>query len=83
MYPQLTAIKLVRCEDFSPHKTLSDFPGHYKLYNGYFTRHYIMTESIQDTSPAFIPSQTQDAEIKNLYPRNLPPEFIRGVNASI
>jgi hypothetical protein len=42
-----------------------------------------LTESIQDTSPGFIPSQTQDPEIKNLYPRNLPPEFIRGVNASI
>ncbi|AFZ10065.1 hypothetical protein Osc7112_5858 [Oscillatoria nigro-viridis PCC 7112] len=34
-------------------------------------------------APGFIPSQTQDGEIKNVYPRNLPPEFIRGVNASI
>ncbi len=75
MYPQLTAIKLVRSEDFSPHKNLSDFPRHYKLYNDYFTRHYIMTESIQDTSPPFIPSQTQDPEIKNLYPMKLAPRI--------
>ncbi len=51
MYPHSTAIKWVRSEDFSPHKTPSDFRRHYKLYNSYLTRHYIMTESIQDTSP--------------------------------
>ena len=71
MYPQSTAIKLVRSEDFSSHKTPWNFLRHYKLYNGYFTRHYIMTESIQDTSPEFIPSQTQNPEIKNLYPMKL------------
>jgi predicted metallopeptidase len=49
MYPDSTAIKLVRSEDFSLHKTLSNFRRHYKLYNGYFTRHYIMTETISDS----------------------------------
>ncbi len=49
MYPQSTAIKLVRSKDFSPHKTPSDFRRHYKIYNGYFTRHYIMTDTISDS----------------------------------
>ena len=49
MYPPSTAIKLVRSEDFSPHKTPSDFRRHYKLYKGYFTRPYIMTETISDS----------------------------------
>ena len=49
MYPHSTAIKLVRSEDFSPDKTLSDGRRQYKLYNGYFTRHYIMTEIISDS----------------------------------
>ena len=73
MYPQSTAIKLVRSEDSSPHKTPSDFRRHYKLYNGYFTRHYIMTESIHDTSPPIYLSKD-----KKLVSYKQAPEFIRG-----
>ena len=74
MYPQSTAIKLVRSEDFSPHKTPSDFRHHYKLYKGYFTRHYIMTESIQDTSPRIHPSRSK----KPVSDENCPPNLSVG-----
>ena len=71
IYPQSTAIKLVCSEDFSPHKTPSDFRRHYKLDNGYFTRHYIMTESIQDTSPRIHPSRNKKPVSDETCPPNL------------
>ena len=72
MYPHSTAIKLVRSEEFIPHKTPSKFRRHYKLYNGYFTRHYIMTESIQDTSPRIHQWRNKKRVSEKLAPRIYP-----------
>jgi hypothetical protein len=50
--PPSPEIKLVGSEDFNPHKTRSYSRRHYKRYNGYNTRFYIITETISHESDA-------------------------------